>query len=134
MATGGAAATCGRLAQLVEHLVYTERVGGSSPSAPTTARSWRGFPCARYRLTQPKATSKIIDPIAVISREETHPRRFENRKNIDTPNVKPVQLRPRLKGPDQSSRNRYPWGVGDDGLSCSCARGEKVELAPFVLA
>ena len=26
----------GRLAQLVEHLVYTERVGGSSPSAPTT--------------------------------------------------------------------------------------------------
>ena len=25
----------GRLAQLVEHLVYTERVGGSSPSAPT---------------------------------------------------------------------------------------------------
>jgi 3'(2'), 5'-bisphosphate nucleotidase len=27
----------GRLAQLVEHLVYTERVGGSSPSAPTRA-------------------------------------------------------------------------------------------------
>ncbi len=26
----------GRLAQLVEHLVYTERVGGSSPSAPTS--------------------------------------------------------------------------------------------------
>ena len=25
----------GRLAQLVEHLVYTERVGGSSPSSPT---------------------------------------------------------------------------------------------------
>lgn len=25
----------GRLAQLVEHLVYTEEVGGSSPSAPT---------------------------------------------------------------------------------------------------
>ncbi|SVC33905.1 uncharacterized protein METZ01_LOCUS286759, partial [marine metagenome] len=25
----------GRLAQLVEHLVYTERVVGSSPSAPT---------------------------------------------------------------------------------------------------
>jgi hypothetical protein len=25
----------GRLAQLEEHLVYTERVGGSSPSAPT---------------------------------------------------------------------------------------------------
>jgi hypothetical protein len=26
----------GRLAQLVEHLVYTERVGGSRPSLPTT--------------------------------------------------------------------------------------------------
>lgn len=26
---------CGRLAQSVEHLVYTERVGGSSPSPPT---------------------------------------------------------------------------------------------------
>ena len=26
----------GRLAQLVEHLVYTERVGGSSPTPPTT--------------------------------------------------------------------------------------------------
>ena len=25
----------GRLAQLVEHLVYTERVGGSNPSPPT---------------------------------------------------------------------------------------------------
>ena len=28
----------GRLAQLAEHLVYTERVGGSSPSSPTMAR------------------------------------------------------------------------------------------------
>ena len=28
-------ATSGRLAQLVEHLVYTERVGGSNPSPPT---------------------------------------------------------------------------------------------------
>src|SRR5262245_57936951 len=31
----------GRLAQLVEHLVYTERVGGSSPSPPTSLRSAR---------------------------------------------------------------------------------------------
>ena len=30
------AARAGRLAQLVEHLVYTERVGGSSPSPPTS--------------------------------------------------------------------------------------------------
>ena len=29
----------GRLAQLVEHLVYTERVGGSSPSPPTIVRA-----------------------------------------------------------------------------------------------
>jgi hypothetical protein len=28
----------GRLAQLVEHLVYTEGVGGSSPSSPTIRR------------------------------------------------------------------------------------------------
>ena len=28
----------GRLAQLVEHLVYTERVSGSSPLAPTIVR------------------------------------------------------------------------------------------------
>lgn len=27
---------CGFLAQLVEHFLYTERVGGSSPSGPTT--------------------------------------------------------------------------------------------------
>jgi hypothetical protein len=36
-------AASGRLAQLVEHLVYTERVGGSSPSAPTSLRRRRGF-------------------------------------------------------------------------------------------
>ena len=43
----------GRLAQLVEHLVYTERVGGSSPSPPTprgflhgwNARLWRDISC-----------------------------------------------------------------------------------------
>jgi hypothetical protein len=28
----------GRLAQLVEHLAYTENVGGSSPSPPTSLR------------------------------------------------------------------------------------------------
>ena len=36
-------AATGRLAQLVEHLVYTERVGGSSPSPPTSLRA-----CARF--------------------------------------------------------------------------------------
>ena len=34
----GSVVECGRLAQLVEHLVYTERVGGSSPSPPTVVR------------------------------------------------------------------------------------------------
>src|SRR5262249_41632127 len=38
----------GRLAQLVEHLVYTEEVGGSSPSPPTSLRPraglWLGKP------------------------------------------------------------------------------------------
>ncbi len=29
----------GRLAQLVEHLVYTENVGGSRPSPPTICRT-----------------------------------------------------------------------------------------------
>ena len=32
----------GRLAQLVEHLVYTERVGGSSPSPPTRRQQAAG--------------------------------------------------------------------------------------------
>ncbi len=36
----------GRLAQLVEHLVYTERVSGSSPLAPTMASD-----TSRYCLT-----------------------------------------------------------------------------------
>jgi hypothetical protein len=31
----GGVSGSGRLAQLVEHLVYTEGVGGSSPSSPT---------------------------------------------------------------------------------------------------
>ncbi len=39
----------GRLAQLVEHLVYTERVGGSSPSSPTMPPPKR-WPRVRVRL------------------------------------------------------------------------------------
>ena len=44
----------GRLAQLVEHLVYTERVGGSSPSAPTSlpeVRDGRFSSARRISLT-----------------------------------------------------------------------------------
>jgi hypothetical protein len=37
----------GRLAQLVEHLVYTERVGGSSPSPPTSIDGGRPSLLAR---------------------------------------------------------------------------------------
>ena len=33
----------GRLAQLAEHFVYTEGVGGSIPSPPTTLPSMTGF-------------------------------------------------------------------------------------------
>jgi hypothetical protein len=44
----------GRLAQLVEHLVYTERVGGSSPSPPTSLRilheNQAGYESAALRL------------------------------------------------------------------------------------
>ena len=44
----GGASRSGRLAQLVEHLVYTERVGGSSPSPPTTTES-KSMPAGKLR-------------------------------------------------------------------------------------
>jgi hypothetical protein len=46
-----AAGRHGRLAQPVEHLLYTEGVGGSSPSPPTTPRQVR---CRRARGRGPK--------------------------------------------------------------------------------
>ena len=42
----------GRLAQLVEHLVYTERVGGSSPSAPTTPVNWQQLRSEEAKLLE----------------------------------------------------------------------------------
>src|SRR5690606_18424872 len=42
----------GRLAQLVEHLVYTERVGGSSPSAPTIPQFARQFSGAKLHANK----------------------------------------------------------------------------------
>src|SRR5712691_3332613 len=42
----------GRLAQLVEHLVYTERVGGSSPSPPT------GLRCSAASAGKPALSAK----------------------------------------------------------------------------
>ena len=51
---------CGRLAQLAEHLVYTERVGGSIPSPPTMIFA-RGGPQARgCRVRLFDASSKHI--------------------------------------------------------------------------
>ena len=48
-------APLGRLAQLVERFVYTEDVGGSSPSSPTT------FPAAAsFRFAEPPLTSMIF--------------------------------------------------------------------------
>src|SRR5690606_41447782 len=46
----------GRLAQLVEHLVYTERVGGSSPSPPTIA----GSPSIPVCLYKPAENCDIL--------------------------------------------------------------------------
>jgi hypothetical protein len=40
---------------LAEHLVYTERVGGSSPSPPT--RRWRGWACAPFACLFALATA-----------------------------------------------------------------------------
>ncbi len=47
--------TPGRLAQLVEHLVYTERVGGSSPSPPTRVCNSLAPFCA------PDALAPLVD-------------------------------------------------------------------------
>ncbi len=38
----------GRLAQLVEQLIYTEKVGGSSPSSPTQKTRFGGFLSGRW--------------------------------------------------------------------------------------
>src|SRR5689334_18008962 len=49
------APTHGRLAQSVEHLVYTERVGGSSPSPPTSPSDHCDFSDFREVAPQPLA-------------------------------------------------------------------------------
>ena len=62
----------GRLAQLVEHLVYTERVGGSSPSSPTTPL-WqcdrRKVHCAWQRTTSSLHWTELGGIPALRSRE-----------------------------------------------------------------
>src|SRR5206468_1120656 len=52
----------GRLAQLVEHLVYTERVGGSSPSPPTTAGQLERLRSTAARTNILNAASSTSSP------------------------------------------------------------------------
>ena len=53
----------GRLAQLVEHLVYTERVSGSSPLPPTiqNLKSIRGIDF-RFLNAPAEARKRLITP------------------------------------------------------------------------
>ena len=52
----------GRLAQLAEHLAYTERVGGSNPSPPTIRRRFR-----RVALDSIVAFSALFGPAAALA-------------------------------------------------------------------
>ena len=52
----------GRLAQLVEHLVYTERVGGSSPSPPTIETNGKSRPAALDLQGEPALSHGHFDP------------------------------------------------------------------------
>jgi hypothetical protein len=109
----------GRLAQLVEHLVYTERVGGSSPSPPTIthrppspiARGTTAFDPFRLRsinggqraLTSPVRTELRLcpsDPQEARTGEPVRRRRSSCRGAGDyvllpTPDPKPHRFRPR---------------------------------------
>src|SRR5689334_4769055 len=59
----------GRLAQLVEHLVYTQRVGGSSPSPPTKAQNQlQQLPFCATRRARSGACRITGDPQPVRSR------------------------------------------------------------------
>ena len=49
----------GRLAQLVERLVYTEKVGGSSPSPPTNLRAF-GASVGKPTLRAKSARHQIL--------------------------------------------------------------------------
>src|SRR5262245_47201340 len=57
----------GRLAQLVEHLVYTERVGGSSPSPPTGLRAsgaTAGMPALIAKAARRSPTTALYEALA----------------------------------------------------------------------
>ena len=58
----------GRLAQLVEHLVYTERVIGSSPLPPTSETLWgcSSVWLERLPVTQEAAGSSPVTPAIIL--------------------------------------------------------------------
>src|SRR5690349_12008930 len=56
----------GRLAQLVERLLYTQDVGGSSPSPPTSLRSLRELRLGRPRIY--RAVSEASEGCRAVAR------------------------------------------------------------------
>ena len=74
----------GRLAQLVEHLVYTERVSGSSPLAPTmpfiTVRSSSSNLCGCKNLMMRIGKFVVLWSLAVMTLVVAHPA-FANNKD-----------------------------------------------------
>ncbi len=74
---GAARRDRGRLAQLVEHLVYTERVGGSSPSPPTSPRRNRAaLAAAARRWLRLVATLALAAAGAVAAQADQAPMTF----------------------------------------------------------
>ena len=74
----------GRLAQLVEHLVYTERVGGSSPSPPTSNVVSKLPGCIEtlaQSFTHPNNLSSSSVPMPLTTSDVRQPMRFEKKKN-----------------------------------------------------
>ena len=91
----------GRLAQLVERFLYTEDVGGSSPSAPTRVVPAKAGTPERERrcvsLTLRRPSLGCGDGI--------------------------------LQAPHQLRRHRDPKRICDDRLAAAAAQGEEVKLA-----
>ena len=75
----------GRLAQLVEHLVYTERVGGSRPSPPTTRKRGIAFGRSFRLLLLAGVLTALTLPLALRdARAEQPPMNFRIAK-MDSP-------------------------------------------------
>jgi hypothetical protein len=66
----------GRLAQLVEHIVYTDRVGGSSPSPPTIFKSLRDLKQHIVLLSKAQVSGVIAAAKKEVARQQSmSPRR-----------------------------------------------------------